>query len=345
MTTRRQRPGSPAPKGQARPARTTAAASGRGTGRPANGEGRAPRGTKPGRSSAASGRGASRSGPRSVADRSAARGGAARTGAVRAEGAPRPKTAKSLGGEQVEGRQAVRELLIAGRRKVYEVWVASDLEDNEIVTDIVALADSQRVKVFEVARKRLEAEARSEAPQGVLARAAALPEAELDTLLSRRGGRQPFLVALDGVTDPGNLGALLRSAEGAGVGGVVLPRHRAVHVTPTAAKAAAGAIEHVPIAVVGGLPAALATIRKAGVWVVGLDDGAERSLFEIGDLAREGICLVLGAEGSGLSRLVRERCDMIVSIPMRGRLGSLNVSAAAVLACYEVTRARLTSPS
>jgi 23S rRNA (guanosine2251-2'-O)-methyltransferase len=168
-----------------------------------------------------------------------------------------------------------------------------------------------------------------------------LQEAELTALLRRSGNTPPFLVAVDGVTDPGNLGALLRCCDGAGVHGVVLPRHRAVHVTPTVAKAAAGAIEHVPMAVVGGLPAALGRIKEAGVWVVGLDDEADKSLFEIDDLAKEGICLVMGAEGNGLSRLVRERCDLIVSIPMRGRLSSLNVSTAAALATYEVTRHRV----
>jgi 23S rRNA (guanosine2251-2'-O)-methyltransferase len=106
------------------------------------------------------------------------------------------------------------------------------------------------------------------------------------------------------------------------------------------AKSAAGAIEHVPMAVVGGLPTALQQMRDAGIWVVGLADDGERELFDIGDLAVEGICIVMGAEGAGLSRLVRERCDMIVSIPMLGRLSSLNVSAAAALATYEVVRAR-----
>jgi 23S rRNA (guanosine2251-2'-O)-methyltransferase len=245
-----------------------------------------------------------------------------------------------LGGEQVEGRQAVRELLIAGHRKVREVWVATDLEERDVIGDIIALAQSQRVPVLEVNRRKLEAEARSEAPQGVLAKAEPLLEVELADLLKRRPGRVPFLVAVDGVTDPGNLGALLRCCDGAGVQGVVLPRHRAVHVTPTVAKASAGAVEHVPIAVVGGLPTALRQMRDAGIWVVGLDDAAERSLFDLGELAAEAMCLVLGAEGAGLSRLVRERCDMIVSIPMRGRLGSLNVSAAAALATYEVARYR-----
>jgi len=254
--------------------------------------------------------------------------------------APPRKPDKTLGGEQIEGRQAVRELLIAGKRKVREIWVATDLDENDVIGDITALARNERVQLFEVNRRKIDAVARSESHQGVIAFAAPLPEADFAEFLKRRPGKPPFLVAVDGVTDPGNLGALLRCCDGAGVDGVVLPRHRAVHITPTAAKAAAGAVEHVPMAVVGGLPAALARIKDAGIWVIGLDDAADRSLFELGDLAAEGVCLVLGAEGAGLSRLARERCDMVVSIPMLGRLSSLNVSAAAALACYEITRAR-----
>jgi 23S rRNA (guanosine2251-2'-O)-methyltransferase len=285
--------------------------------------------------------GAPRAGGRQFASR-----GAGRTGRVTPTGEERRKPEKTLGGEQVEGRQAVRELLIAGKRKVREVWVAGDLLDGEdasdIVADIVEIARSVRAPVEQVNRKRLEARARSEAPQGVIAFAAPLMETELAELIKRRPGKAPFLVAVDGVTDPGNLGAILRCCDGAGVGGVILPRHRAVHITPTVAKAAAGAVEHVPMALVGGLPAALARLKEAGIWVIGLDDGADRDLFDIGDLALEGVCLVLGAEGAGLSRLVRERCDMIVSIPMLGRLSSLNVSAAAALATYEIARRRRT---
>jgi 23S rRNA (guanosine2251-2'-O)-methyltransferase len=270
--------------------------------------------------------------------------GAGRTGRITAPGEERRKPEKTLGGEQVEGRQAVRELLIAGKRKVREVWVATELLEGEsasdIVTDIVEIARSVRAPVQEVNRRRLDATARSEAPQGVIAFAAPLIETEFAELIKRRPGRAPFLVAVDGVTDPGNLGAILRCCDGAGVGGVVLPRHRAVHITPTVAKAAAGAVEHMPIALVGGLPAALARVKEAGIWVVGLDDGADKDLFDIGDLALEGVCLVLGAEGAGLSRLVRERCDLVVSIPMLGRLSSLNVSAAAALATYEIARQR-----
>jgi len=278
------------------------------------------------------GRGGSRPNPRSR--------GAGRTGAIRRDDEPRASRPKTLGGSQIEGRQAVRQLLLAQRRKVQEIWISSELEGDEALDDIVGLARANRVPVAYVARRRLETAARSEAPQGVLARAAEVPEVDLARLIKRREGVAPFLVAVDGVTDPGNLGAIMRSCEGAGVDGIVVPRHRAVHITPTVAKAAAGAIEHVPVAVVPGLPAALARMKDQGIWIVGLDDAADRSLFELGDLAAEGICVVLGAEGAGLSRLVRERCDLVCAIPMLGRVESLNVSAAAALAAYEVRRHR-----
>ena len=294
------------------------------------------------RGARASGTGKARSKSPALGSRQFASRGAGRTGRIRAAGdeTDRKPVDKPLGGEQVEGRQAVRELLIAGKRRVREVWISAEPDATEVVSDIVEIARTMRVTVTQVARRKLDQQARSEAPQGVIAFAEQLQEAELATLMRRTPKGPPFLVAVDGVTDPGNLGALLRSCDGAGVHGVVLPRHRAVHVTPTVAKAAAGAIEHVPMAVVGGLPAALARMKEAGIWVVGLDDDAERSLFDLGDLAADAICLVLGAEGTGLSRLVRERCDLIVSIPMRGRLSSLNVSAAAGLAVYEVARYR-----
>ena len=135
------------------------------------------------------------------------------------------------------------------------------------------------------------------------------------------GGPPPFLVAVDGVTDPGNLGALLRSAECAGATGVVLPRHRAVHVTPTVTKAAAGAVEHLPLR--GGRRPArrpASSCQELGVWVVGLDGDGDGDLWSM-PAADGPIALVLGAEGSGLSRLVRQRCDAVVRIPLRGSLG------------------------
>jgi 23S rRNA (guanosine2251-2'-O)-methyltransferase len=252
------------------------------------------------------------------------------------------KAARGLGGDQVEGRHAVRELLLAGTRRVREIYVAEEQEDTEVLQDIVDLAIDLKVPVREVTRTRLFSFARTESPQGVLARAAELPEYELHDLAHARtaSGAPPFLLAVDGVTDPGNLGALLRSAECAGVSGVVLPKHRAVHITPTVTKAAAGAVEYLPMTLVGGLPSAINELKAAGVWVIGLDMGGDTDLFNL-EVADQAVCLVMGAEGKGLSRLVRERCDAVASIPLLGELSSLNVSAAGALACFEVTRRRL----
>ncbi len=238
----------------------------------------------------------------------------------------------------------MRELLMAEKRKVQEVWIGAELEGDPGVADIAEIAAARRVPLFYVARTKLDHEARSEAPQGVLAFADELPEADLGALIRGDGRVPPFLVAVDGVTDPGNLGAIIRSCDGAGVSGILLPRHRAVHVTPTVAKASAGAVEYVPMAMVPGLPGTLKQLKEHGIWIIGLDDSADRDLFDLGSLAAEPICLVLGAEGSGLSRLVRERCDSIVSIPMVGRVSSLNVSSAAALSTYEIARSRLQNP-
>ena len=252
----------------------------------------------------------------------------------------RQSAPKGLGGEQVEGRQAVRELLLAGRRRVHEILMAADLDPAPILDDIRELAEAARVPIRPIPRARLEAQARTDAPQGVLAMAATLPESTLEELAETPpGGPAPFLLVLDGVTDPGNVGALMRTADGAGVTGVVLPRHRAVHVTPSVTKSAAGAIEHLPMALVGGLPAALSRLRELGVWVIGFDADADRPLWEL-DLGDEPVALVLGAEGAGLSRLARQRCDQVVAIPLRGSLSSLNVASAGALACFEVARHR-----
>ncbi|MEM1333950.1 MAG: 23S rRNA (guanosine(2251)-2'-O)-methyltransferase RlmB, partial [Actinomycetota bacterium] len=302
--------------------------SGSGAGRGSDG-GRRQGQSQGGRQSAGrSGSGSGGSGPGGQGRGGQGRGSQRRNGPLRSGPGPR----RGLGGGQIEGRQAVRELLIAERRPVHEIWISAELEGDAGVEDIVTIAHARRVPVAYVAKAKVEREARSEAPQGVVAFAADLPEADLGTLIRpSRSGAPPFLVAVDGVTDPGNLGAIIRSCDGAGVSGVLVPQHRAAHVTPTVAKAAAGAIEHVPIALVPGLPATLARLKEHDIWIVGLDDGADRELFDLGDLGAAPICLVLGAEGQGLSRLVRERCDTIVSIPMQGGVGSLNVSAAAAL--------------
>jgi tRNA G18 (ribose-2'-O)-methylase SpoU len=154
-------------------------------------------------------------------------------------------------------------------------------------------------------------------------------------------GRQDnaFLVLLEGVTDPQNLGAILRSAECSGVTGVAVPRHRSVHVTPAVTKAAAGAIEYLQMALVAGMPSALQELEGLGVMTVGLDERGTKSLYDL-DLGDRPVALVLGSEGSGLSPLSRRRCEVLCRIPVDGEIPSLNVSAAAAVACFEVARQR-----
>ncbi len=149
----------------------------------------------------------------------------------------------------------------------------------------------------------------------------------------------PFLLVLDGVTDPHNLGAVLRSALGAGVTGVVLPKHRSAHITATVAKAAAGAIEYLDIALVPGIPSALDRLSRLKVWTLGLSADGDDELDDVQVLS-EPVALVLGAEGQGLSNLARARCDVVARIALDGPIESLNVSAAGAVACFAVSRAR-----
>jgi 23S rRNA (guanosine2251-2'-O)-methyltransferase len=234
----------------------------------------------------------------------------------------------------------VRELLAAGRRPVFEVWIAEDLEPSPHIDDIERSATHRHVRLVLVPRAKLERAARTDAPQGVLARARPLEEVELDALCRAQRGVAPFLLVLDGVTDPHNVGALLRTAECAGVTGVVLPRHRAVHVTPTVAKVAAGAVEHLDMAVVPGVPNALRRLDELGVTSIGLDAGAPASLFDAEFDVDGPVALVLGAEDRGLASLTRKRCSALASIPQFGSLGALNVAAAGAVACFELARRR-----
>jgi 23S rRNA (guanosine2251-2'-O)-methyltransferase len=239
-----------------------------------------------------------------------------------------------LGGEVVPGWRAVRELLVARRRKVKKLLVDRDREPpDEDVLDLAADAGVRREFVEDA---RIARESRIETHQGVVALAAPVPAAPLDELTTRS---QPFLVAVDGVTDPQNLGAILRTAEVAGATGAVLPRHRSALLSPAAVKAAAGAVEHLPMALVGGIAGALEQLARAQVWSVGLDAEGATPVRAL-ELADAPIVLVLGAEGRGLSRLVRERCDVLASIPVHGKLDSLNVAAAAAVACFEVAARR-----
>jgi 23S rRNA (guanosine2251-2'-O)-methyltransferase len=241
-----------------------------------------------------------------------------------------------LGGDQVEGVNAVRELLRADRRDVKELLISVGRENSPAIEEIIELAREQRVRVREVGATQMEAVARSESPQGVIALASSIEPVEIEALLE---DPRAFIVVLDGVTDPGNLGAVMRTAEQAGATGFVLPKHRSARLTPSAMKAAAGAAEWLPIAQTSGVPSFLERAKRAGVWSVGLDADGDVDVNEI-PVADAPIVIVLGAEGSGLSRLTRGRCDLIASIPTFGHLDSLNVSAAAAVACFAVARRR-----
>jgi 23S rRNA (guanosine2251-2'-O)-methyltransferase len=305
-----------------------------------------PKGANPGGRGAKKGGGGSGKGGRGSDKAGSGKAGSAKgggSGQRRLGARPHPQNPRvaplagkghGLGGEQIEGRRPVREALRARRRKVGEIWMAGDLEPAPILDEIMELARRAGVPVRTT--PKLDSLARTDASQGVVARADPLPVAVDDDLLADPAA---FLLALEGVTDPRNLGAILRSAEAAGVTGLFLPRRRAVHVTAAVSKAAAGAVEHVPIALVPGIPATLNRASRAGVWTIGLDERGDQSLFDL-DFGPEPLAIVLGAEGQGLSRLARQRCDVVVRIPMLGRLESLNVAAAATLACFEVARRR-----
>jgi 23S rRNA (guanosine2251-2'-O)-methyltransferase len=173
---------------------------------------------------------------------------------------------------------------------------------------------------------------------GVVALASVRPAVAVQDILAVAAarGEPPFVLVLDGVEDPANLGALIRTADGAGVHGVIIPRHRAAGLSSAVARASAGAVEYVPVAVVPNLVQAIGELKRAGLWVVGGDMQAAQSYHEASLLPP--LAVVVGGEGRGLGRLVREHCDLVVSLPMRGRTASLNVSVAAGVLLYEVVR-------
>lgn len=233
----------------------------------------------------------------------------------------------------IYGLNAVAEALRAGR--VEELWVADRRGDR--VRRLVDEATRLGLAVRPIDDDGLRRLARGGVHQGVAARTRALPAATLEVLADASHG-PPLIVVLDGVEDPHNVGAILRSVDAAGGSGLVRQTRHAAPLDGAAAKASAGAVHHVPVAEVVNIARAVDDLKEAGVWTVGLDAAAETRYDEI-DLTLP-TAIVVGAEGSGLRRLVRERCDRLVSIPMRGRLGSLNVSVAAAVVLFEAVRQR-----
>jgi len=231
----------------------------------------------------------------------------------------------------VAGRRPVLEALRSGRAS--EVLVAAGARRTPALLDVLAAAEETGTPVTGVPRERIESLASGASHQGVVARVeppSPLGEADLERRSWHEDAR---VVVLDGVTDPHNVGAIARTAEAAGAAALVLRRRRGAGLTPAAVKASAGALLHLPVAEVANISRALGRLKKAGFWVVGLSGEAETPLDRAAP-PRGRLALVLGAEGEGLSRLVRESCDELVSIPLRGRVASLNVSAAAAVALF-----------
>lgn len=259
-------------------------------------------------------------------------------------GATRPSSrgpaAKASTSEIVTGRNSVVEALRAGV-PCEAVWVGHRVEADDRITEIKRIAGERRLPLLEVTTAELDRMTGGMVHQGVAMAAKPYRYSDLDQILARaeRAGEPPLIVALDGVTDPRNLGAVLRSAGAFGAHGVVVPERRAAGVTASAWKVSAGAAARVPVARVTNLVRALGELREAGCFVVGLDAGGTMPMSEL-HLATDPVVLVVGSEGKGLGRLVRSTCDVIASIPIRAETESLNAGVATGISLYEVARLR-----
>ena len=239
----------------------------------------------------------------------------------------------------IEGRNAVTEALRAGTA-IDKLYVARG-ETDHTLGRIVAQAKKAGAVVVECDRRKLDAMSATHSHQGVIAVAAAQAYATVEDILSaaRDRGEQPLLVVCDEISDPHNLGAIIRTAECAGAHGVIIPKRRSAGLTAVVAKTSAGAVSYLPVARVPNISALLKDLQKAGIWVFGTAAEGSVPLYEA-DL-KGPAAIVIGSEGDGMSRLVRENCDFLVSIPMKGRISSLNASAAAAILLYEAVRQRL----
>ena len=246
---------------------------------------------------------------------------------------------RELPDDVLVGRNAVTEALKSGRG-INKLWIASGDREGS-VAELAALAKERGIVVQYVERAKIESLAGGHRQQGVLAYVAPVPYAELDDILkaAEEKGEAPFLVLLDELEDPHNLGALLRTADATGVHGILIPKRRSVSLNATVAKTSAGAVEYVPVARIGNIAQTLKKLKEKGFWVAGADMDGEKAYYEA-DLTGP-LVLVVGSEGRGMSRLTKEACDFIVSMPMVGRINSLNASVAGSILMYESMRQRL----
>ena len=238
----------------------------------------------------------------------------------------------------IEGRNAVTEALRAGRA-VDKLYIAKGDTDRTL-SRLAAQARKAGTVVVEADRRKLDAMSTTGAHQGVIAVAAAAEYASVEDLLAlaRERGEAPLVVVCDEISDPHNLGAIIRTAECAGAHGVIIPKRRSAGLTAVVAKTSAGAVSYLPVARVPNIPSLLKDLQKRGLWIFGTAAGGTTALYDA-DL-RSPAAIVIGSEGDGMGRLVREGCDFLVSIPMKGRISSLNASAAAAILLYEALRQR-----
>jgi 23S rRNA (guanosine2251-2'-O)-methyltransferase len=243
--------------------------------------------------------------------------------------------------EILYGRQPVRETLRAGRRPVFKLIQAQGVRPTGIVRQILTLAEQANLPVQVVDRRELDKLGGEVNHQGLAAEVAGYPYMDLAALLdlTQEASEPPFLLLLDHIQDPQNLGSLLRTAEAVGVHGVVLPSRRAAGVTPAAVRASAGAAEHVRVALVANLVQAMDRLKTEGIWLAGLEAMPDAQLYTQIDLSGP-VGLVVGSEGQGLTRLVQQTCDFLVRLPMLGTVESLNAGVAGAIALYEVRRQR-----
>ncbi|MBE7008570.1 MAG: 23S rRNA (guanosine(2251)-2'-O)-methyltransferase RlmB [Ruminococcaceae bacterium] len=257
----------------------------------------------------------------------------------RKETAPRAQEREANADGLIEGRNAVIEALRAGTA-IDKIYLAKG-ETDKTLGHIASTARDKGIVVVEADRRKLDFMSATKAHQGVIALAAVREYATVGDILARakEKGEPPLLVVCDEISDPHNLGAIIRTAECAGAHGVIIPKRRSAGLTSIVGKTSAGAVSYLPVARVANLPATLKELQKAGVWVFGTAADGDRSLYDA-DL-KGPAAIVIGSEGDGMGRLVRESCDFLVSIPLRGRMESLNASNAAAVLLYEAVRQRL----
>lgn len=238
----------------------------------------------------------------------------------------------------IEGRNAVTEALRAGR-SIDKIYIAKG-EVDKTLGHIASKARDQGVVVVETDRRKLDAMSVTHAHQGVIALAAVREYCSVEDILAiaEERGEPPFVILCDEISDPHNLGAILRTAECVGAHGVIIPKRRSAGLTSIVDKTSAGAAEHMAVARVPNLPAAIRELKERGLWVYGTAADAPSGMWDT-DLTGP-LCLIIGSEGDGMGRLVAENCDFLLSIPMRGKVSSLNASAAASVVMYEVLRQR-----